>query len=85
MEQCWEGEKKSIPTDTGTFLLTQKFFPRGGGSLALEAVCLLGGPASEGVEAVEGKQQATLRKGLGTADHLGPSSNVSKHVVQSVP
>lgn len=31
-EQCWEGEKKSIPTDTGTFSsqAAHRFLPRGG-------------------------------------------------------
>lgn len=64
MKQCWEGKKKSIPTDTEAFLLrlhTNSF--RGEeGSLALEPLCLLGRPGSKRVEVAERKHRLHVEK-----------------------
>lgn len=86
MEQCWEGEKKLIPTDTGAFLLTHNFFPRGGEQLGSgDSMPAWGGRGGREGRGGRKAAQSTLRKALGTANHLGLGSNASKHVAKSVP
>lgn len=69
--------KSQFPQTQGPFFSHTNSFQGEENSLALETLCLLGGGRGGQKEA-----EATLRKALGTADHLGLSSNASKHVAK---
>lgn len=72
--------KSQFPQTQGPFFSHTNSFQGEESSLALETLCLLGGGRSGRKE-----EEATLRKAMGTADHLGPSSNASKRVAKSFP
>lgn len=72
--------KSQFPQTQGPFFSHTNSFQGEESSLALKTLCLLGRGRGGRKEA-----EATLRKALGTADHLGLSSNASKHVVKSIP